>query len=87
MVSLKLCDQGPCYAGFGSSDEECGDLAHLLFVEVPEKYAVVFTSTHHPLALRISCDEGRKETEVFIHMPCTATLMQLALPAGLQHCS
>ncbi len=46
--------------------------AYLLFVEIPQEDAVVFTSTNHPLALSVCCDEGSKETKVLIHMTCRA---------------
>jgi len=46
--------------------------AYLFFVEIPQEYAVVFTSTHHPLALSVCGNEGSKEAEVLIHMTCRA---------------
>lgn len=46
--------------------------AYFFFVEIPQEDAVVFTSTHYPLALSVCCNEGSKETEVLIHMTCRA---------------
>lgn len=34
--------------------------AYIFFVQVPQEDAVVFTSTDHPLALGVCCDECRK---------------------------
>lgn len=56
--------------------------SYIFFIQVPQEYAVVLASTHHPFAFGICSDKRRKQAEVLIHMPCTSGTMLSVVAAS-----